>query len=210
MNNNEPSNSLQRLQESSLIPIVKDKQGYSRPATLGEAVKKNQGTMLDIQKNGGLRNLVGWVKGRLIELLQYLGAFDIAGEYQIQMLATRICTKFYYWTVPELDYAFLAFANGEYGKLNHYNHDRDTSVINPQDIMKSLIEYEKDMLEARGKLEEEKTKAALEAQKRKEALLPHGLEAWKIYCEKNGLDPSTHKLQSVSLDKHDVNKILKR
>lgn len=164
--------------------------------------------MLDIQKNGGLRNLVGWTKGRLIELFQYLGAFDIAGEYQIQTLATRICTKFYYWTVSELDYAFLAFANGEYGKLNHYNHDKDTSVINPQDVMKSLIAYEKDMLDARGKLEEEKRKAELEEQKRKEASQPHGLEAWRIYCERNGLDPNTHKLQSVNLDKHDVNKVL--
>lgn len=162
--------------------------------------------MLDIQKNGGLRSLIGWAKGRLIELFQYLGAFDIASEYQIQMLATRICTKFYYWTVSELDYAFLAFANGEYGKLNHYNHDRETSVINPQDVMKSLILYENDMLKARGEAEEERKRLEAERQKKEEAKKPHGLEAWIIYCKKNGLDPDSHRIQSVKLN--DVNEVL--
>lgn len=162
--------------------------------------------MLDIRKRGGLNNLVGWVKGRLIELFQYLGAFDIAGEYQIQMLATRICNKFYYWTVAELDYAFLAFENGEYGKLNHYNHDRETSVINPQDVMKALILYETDMLDARGKAEETKKKIEAEKQKILDSKKPHGIEAWRIYCKSKGLDPDKHKPASVFIK--DVNKVL--
>lgn len=174
--------------------------------SIGEAVSRNPKTMLSLQKERGLKPLIGWVKGRLIELFTYLGAFDIATEYQIQMLATRICVKFYYWTPSELDYAFVAFASGTYGKLTHYNHDRETSVINPQDIMKALIDYEKDLLAERGRVEEERMKQEEARKKAEDAKKPHGIEAWKLYCEKNGLDPATHRIQSVKL--HDVNEEL--
>ena len=162
--------------------------------------------MLTLRKERGLKPLIGWVKGRLIELFTYLGAFDIASEYQIQMLATRICAKYYYWTPTELDFAFLSFANGEYGKLHHYNHDRDTSVINPQDIMEALDKFEKDLLEERGRVEDEKKRQEEAKQAAKDAKKPHGLEAWKLYCESHGLDPDTHRIQSVKL--HDVNEEL--
>ena len=206
MSNNELSALLQKQRESSLIPVIQDKPGYIRPMSISEAVGRNPKSMLTLQKERGLKPLIGWVKGRLIELFTYLGAFDIATEYQIQVLATRICTKFFYWTPAELDYAFIAFASGTYGKLTHYNHDRETSVINPQDIMKALIDYEKDLLVARGKREEERMKQESERKKAEEAKKPHGLEAWNIYCEKAGLDPATHKLASVKL--HDVNEEL--
>ena len=112
MSNNALSASLQRLQESSLVPIIQDKPGYNRPTSIADAISRGGKTILSVQKERGLQPLVGWVKGRLIELFTYLGAFDIASEYQIQVLATRICTKFYYWTIQELDFAFLAFADG--------------------------------------------------------------------------------------------------
>lgn len=162
--------------------------------------------MLSVQKERGLKPLVGWVKGRLIELFTYLGAFDIVSEYQIQVLATRICTKFYYWTIQELDFAFVSFADGRYGKLVHYNHERNVSVINPQDVMKSLIEYEKELMAERGRIEDERKKKEKAEQAAKEANSPHGMEAWKLYCESNGLDPNTHHIASVKL--HDVNEEL--
>ena len=183
------------------MPIVKDKEGYVRPYSFNEAVIKNRQTILDIQKKGGIKHLVGWVKGRLIELFSYLGAFETVTEFQVQMLATRICAKYFWITPAELDYFFLCFQNGEYGKL--YNG----KTINPQDIMQGLILYENDLLEARGiaerqRMQQEEAKRAAE-----EAKKPHGLAAWKQYCEANGLDPSTHRPAVLSVVK-DVNKEL--
>ena len=109
--------------------------------------------MLDIQKRGGLRDLIGWVTGRLIDLLYYLGAYDNATDYQIQLLAQRICTKYFYITTAELDYFFVAFTNGEYNKLIN-----NGKTINPQDIMIGLIAYEADLLKERGRVEDERRK----------------------------------------------------
>ena len=163
--------------------------------------------MLDVQKEKGLKPLVGWVKGRLIELFTYLGAFDIVSEYQIQMMATRICTRYYYWTATELDYAFECFANGDYGKLYHINHKNgEPSAINPQDLMEAFQSYEVDLLTERGRIEEERMKEEQAKKDAEEAKKPHGLEAWKLYCEQNGLDPKTHKLTQVKL--HNVNEEL--
>ncbi len=182
------------LPDSSQVPIIKDRAGYVRPMSLSEAVNKNSQTMLDIQKKGGLQHLVGWVTGRLIELFSYLGAYDTVTDFQIQMLAQRICAKYFYITPGELDYFFLAFGNGEYRKL--INNGRS---INPQDIMQSLIEYEKDLLEERGRAEEKRMAEEEARRKAEEAKKPHGLAAWKQYCEQKGLDPDTHKLAAVKL-----------
>ena len=80
MSNNGISNVQSALPDSSRVPIIRDKANYQRPATLTEAIKKNKETMLDIQKRGGLRDLIGWVTGRLIDLLYYLGAYDNATD----------------------------------------------------------------------------------------------------------------------------------
>ncbi|MFQ8822185.1 MAG: hypothetical protein ACLR8W_11145 [Segatella copri] len=161
MNNNELSISQQRLQES-LVPIIKDKPNYVRPASFTSAICKSTTTLLSVQKQGGLRSLVGWVKGRLIELFTFLGVFDIVTEFQVQMLATRLCTKYYYWTTTELDYAFIRIMEGKYGKLYQYKHeyeDKSTATtINPQDLMVALDSYEKELLLERGKVEAERRK----------------------------------------------------
>lgn len=195
------STSLQRLQES-LVPIIRDRKGYVRPYSFCEAINKNRQTILTIQKKGGLKNLIGWVKGRLIGLFTYLGAFETVTEFQVQMLATRICAKYYWITPGELDYFFLCFQNGEYGKL--YNNGK---TINPQDIMRGLILYENDLLEARGIAEEQRMKEEKARKEAEEAKKPHGLKAWHKYCEDNGLDPNTHKLATFNLVQ-DTNKVL--
>lgn len=155
-----------------------------------------------------IRRLVSWVKRRLIEVFHYLGAFDIVEEYQIQTLAVRICNRFYYWTVQELDYAFVAFTNGEYGKLIHYNHDSDTSVINPQDFMRALIAFDADLRKERARYEEEQRSKKLAQERLRDAAKPHGIAAWIDYCQQNSLDPNTHKLPHISIDKMNVNKVL--
>lgn len=157
--------------------------------------------MLDIQKRGGFRDLVGWVTGRLIDLLYYLGAYDNTTDYQIQLLAQRICTKYHYFTPAELDYFFVAFTNGEYSKLIN-----NGKTINPQDIMKSLIDYEADLLKMRGEVEIERKKEEDRLKAIEDSKKILGIDAWRNYCKSKGLDPDTHTLPTVCL--HDVNKEL--
>lgn len=203
MNNNELIKTQSELQGSSQTSIIKDKIGYVRPVSFSEAIGKGSKTMLTIRKEGGIKNLTAWVVGRLIGVFNYLGAYNSTTDFQFQMLAQRICAKYFYLTPGELDYFFVCFENGEYRKL--FNNGK---TINPQDIMMSLIDYEKDLLEARGRIEEKRRAEEKEKQKAEEAMKPHGLAAWKLYCEKNGLDPNTHKPPTVSLEKHDTNKVL--
>lgn len=192
---------LLRKQQESLVPIVSDKPGYTRPCSINEAVTRGSSTLLTIRKKGGTKNLIGWVKGRLIELFTYLGGFETVTEYQIQCLANRICNKYYYITPAELDYFFLAFSNGEYGKLYV------SRTINPQDIMQALIAYIPDMLDARGEAERQHKLKLAEEQRFRDLREPHGLEAWRIHCAKNGLDPATHRIATSAIAK-DVNKVL--
>lgn len=191
-----------------MVPIIKDKPGYVRPASFSEAICKSNTTLLTIQKQGGLRSLVGWVKGRLIELFTFLGVFDIVTEYQIQMLATRICAKYYYWTTAEIDYAFISFIDGKYGKLYQHKHGENNTTINPQELMRAFSAYEKNLLKERGRIEGERKKQEEARKAAEDSKKPHGMEAWKIYCEKNNLDPSTHRIHTVDMSKHDVNQVL--
>lgn len=193
MSSNVP-NALQTRQPESLAQTKPS--GYYPPTSFEDAVGRKQDAISVVRKDDGkLQRLLLWVKARLIEVFTYLGAFDKVTEYQILVLAKRICDKFFYLTPAELDFFFVSFTNGEYRRL--YN----ASSVNPQDIMMSLIDYEKDLLIARG--EAEKRRIAEEEARRKaeEARKPHGLEAWKIYCRQKNLDPETHHLPTVSLPK---------
>ena len=207
MSSNELSTSQPRQQES-LVPIIKDKPGYVRPVSYTDAITKSKATLLDIQKQGGLRSLVGWVKGRLIELFTFLGVFDIVTEFQIQMLATRICVKYHYWTTAELDYAFVQFMEGKFGKLYQHKHDEGNTTINPQEILVALDSYQKELLAERGRVEDEQRKQEESRIAAKEAHIPHGIEGFKAYCAKNGLNPDTHRIASVNMKEHDINQIL--
>lgn len=172
--------------------------------SFAEAIKKGNKTMLTIRKEGGIQNLTAWVMGRLVVLFRYLGAYDTDGgvtDFQIQMLANRICAKYFYLTPGELDYFFVCFENGQYRKL--INNGRS---INPQDLMMSLVDYERDLLEERGRIEDERKREQEAKQAAEDAKKPHGLEAWRLFCESKGLDPDTHKLVTVKL--HDVNEEL--
>ena len=210
MSNNDLSNSLPKRQESSVATNSKTGNGYIQPLSFRDAISRGQDRVIAVVRRdqNDLRRLVSWIKRRLVEVFHYLGAFDIVEEYQIQTLAVRICNRFYYWTVPELDYAFVAFTNGEYGKLVHYNHDGDTSVINPQDVMKALIAFDADLLKERARYEDEQRSKKLAQERLRDASKPHGIAAWIDYCKQHGLDPNTHKLPRVNIDKMNVNKVL--
>lgn len=191
-----------------MVQIIKDKPGYVRPVSFSDAICKSNTTLLTIQKQGGLRSLVGWVKGRLIELFTFLGVFDIVTEFQIQMLATRICVKYHYWTTTELDYAFISFMQGDYGKLYQHKHGENNTTINPQEIIIALDSYQKDLLAERGRIEDERKKQEEDRRAAKEAHIPHGIEGFKAYCASKGLDPDTHRIASVNMKEHDINQVL--
>lgn len=156
--------------------------------------------------------MVGWVKGRLIELFTFLGVFDIVTEFQTQMLAIRICSKYYYWTTAELDYAFVVFTEGKFGKLYQHKHEygnkSSCTTVNPQEILVAFDSYEKELLAERGRIEDERKKQEEARKATEDSKKPHGMEAWKIYCEKNNLDPTTHRIHTVDMSKHDVNQVL--
>ncbi len=187
-------NTLQKRQQTSLTQNKPT--SYHPPVSLSDATSRRQDFISVIRKQKN-KELLTWVKGRLIEVFTYLGSFSKVTEYQVYTLAQRICNKYYYLTPVELDFFFIAFTNGEYRRLY------SSGSINPQDIMMSLIDYEKDLLEARGEAEK-KRQAEEDAKKREEEKKkPHGWEAWVIYCKKNGLDPKTHTIQTVKLHKLD-------
>lgn len=200
MNSNEQSSLQPRQQESSVVQARKS--GYTLPTSIEDAVGRKQDAISAIRKDKQkLALLVKWVESRLIKVFTYLGAFGNVTEFQVKMLAQRICAKYYYFTPAELDFFFVSFMNGEYGKL--YNN----GTINPQDIMQALIRYEPDLLAARSiKADEEyKRKQALRALE--DAKKPHGVMGWIEYCRNNGLDPNTHRPATLSLAK-DMNKEL--
>ena len=200
MNSNEQS-SLPQRQQASLAPQTK-KSGYTLPTSIEDAVGRKQDAISVIRKDKQkLEGLILWVKSRLIEVFTYLGAFGNVTEFQVKMLAQRICAKYYYFTPAELDFFFVSFMNGEYGKL--YNN----GTVNPQDIMQGLIRYEPDLLAARSIKADEEHKREQALRALKDAKKPHGVMGWIEYCRQNGLDPNTHRPASFSLAK-DTNKEL--
>lgn len=161
-----------------------------RPSSFSEAIGYSTSkTLLDIRKEGGTKNLTSWILGRLIELFTYLGAFESVTDFQVQMLATRICSKFYYFTPKELDYFFVKFENGDYGVFYI-----GKCGINPQIIMKALIKYEEEL---QSKREEEKSKRALQEISRKQKEEKEKAVSWEEYCKQKGIENRVSPLGNI-------------
>lgn len=182
-------NALQRKQQGYLART--DKPAYTPPTSLTEAVARPHRAISVVRQTRG-DELIMWVKSRLIRMFTYLGCFEKVTDYQVKTLAQRICDKYYHLTPTELDYFFVAFTNGEYRRLY------STSTVNPQDIMMSLIDYERDVLAARGEAEAARQREEARQKEAEEAKTPHGWQAWEIYCKENGLDPNTHRIKAFA------------
>lgn len=185
---NEQSILLQRQQESSL-GVIKDKVGYVRPSSFGEAITQNKQTLLDVRKAGGIKKLTGWVMGRLIALFTYVGAFEPITDYQVQLLATRICSKFYYFTPAELDYFFVKFEDGDYGVLYVGKYG-----VNPQVVMKALLKYEEELQVAK---EEEASKKSLREISKKRLEYKQKAVSWEEYCKMNDIVGKPNPLSEI-------------
>ena len=97
---------------------------------------------------------------------------------------------------------------GKYGKLYQHKHDEGNTTINPQEILVALDSYQKELLAERGRVEDEQRKQEEARKAAKEAHIPHGIEGFKAYCAKNGLNPDKHRIASVNIKEHDINQIL--
>lgn len=186
------NNDYKALQKKQQASLTQTDSSYVSPTSFAEAVCRGNPPISVVRKQKP-KELATWVKARLIEVFSYLGAYGNVTSYQVTTLARRICTKFFYFTPAELDYFFVCFSNGEYRKL--YNG----GSINPQDMMMSLIDFEKDLLAARGEAEIRRKQMEEEKKREEEKKKPHGYDAWVLYCQKHGLDPKAHTIQSVSL-----------
>lgn len=156
--------------------------------TLYDAVKESKQSLVLVDKSIGENVSLQWLKVQLIELLSFMGAFEQASEYQIVTLARHIRHKFFYLTFAELTYFFEAFADGSYGTMYVGKH------INPQNIMEALAKYENDVLQERGRIEDEEKNQRLSEELKKEKEKKEkgitGYAAWLRYC-KNSNRPNT-------------------
>lgn len=74
--------------------------------------------------------------------------------------------------------------------------------------MKALIAFDSDLLKERARYEDEQRSKKLAQERLRDAAKPHGISAWIDYCKQHGLDPNTHKLPRVNIDKMNVNNVL--
>ena len=148
------------MQRKQLVSSITQEIRKNRPVNLLDAVERSGTTLAAYNKNGVKSQVLQHLKICLIETLQYLGAFEITSEYQVQKMSERINAVAYWLSMEELDFFFQSFCDGIYGKLY------GGRAVNPQDIMQALQTYMRDVQEARGDVENKKR----QEQERQEAM----------------------------------------
>jgi hypothetical protein len=138
------------LQRKQLVSSITQEIRKNRPVNLLDAVERSGTTLAAYNKNGVKSQVLQHLKICLIETLQYLGAFEITSEYQVQKMSERINAVAYWLSMEELDFFFQSFCDGIYGKLY------GGRAVNPQDIMQALQTYMRDVQEARSDVENAK------------------------------------------------------
>lgn len=192
---------ISRLQSSSLQkqPAFLESTEIRKnpPMSLAEAVEKS-GKALSVYSKEGQGNVVLlFIKERLIKTLGYLGAFDVATEYQIEKLAKRIQEKVYYFSMQELDYFFTAFEDGQYGKLYAGRS------VNPQDIIQGLLQYKEALLDTRGDVE---NKRRLEEEAKEHLRIKQNAVSYEEYLRMKGKTPAPGESDLLQKLKDRINK----
>ena len=152
------------MQRKQPVSSITQEIRKNRPVTLIDAVGRSGTALAVYNKNGVKSQVLQHIKICLIETLQYLGAFEITSEYQVQKMSERINAVAYWLSMEELDFFFQSFCDGIYGKLY------GGRAVNPQDIMQALQTYMRDVQEARGdaeniKRQENERQEAIEAKR---------------------------------------------
>lgn len=188
---------LSRKQQESLAVL---QQGISKPTyrSLSEAAYYDTKSLSLINKEQGTSVVTTQaVAIRLIDVLNYVGAFEVATEVQISRLAESIVRKYYYMTISELAIFFQMFADGEFGRLYA------GKTLNPQDIMIALQMFQEYALEARGRAEDRRREEKERMEKKN-----HRPISYEEYCRIRGIK-KPFPLDSLPEDKS-IDKALNR
>lgn len=150
--------------------------------SLKEAVLKKdyQLNVIDIKVNDNVT--IQWIKAQLIDMLTFCGAFGAISEGQVLLIAKLIRNKYYYLTPTELLYFFQRFIEGAYGILYV------GKSVNPQIILQGITKFEEDVINMRVDIVNEEREKQIENEKRLIKEGKAGIQAWRIYCQKNNIE----------------------
>lgn len=123
-----------------------------------------------------------WIKAQLIDMLTFCGAFGAISEGQVLLIARLIRNKYYYLTPTELLYFFQQFIGGTYGILYV------GKSVNPQIILQGIAKFEEDVINMRDNIANEEREKQIKNEKRLIEEGKTGIQAWRIYCEKNNIE----------------------
>lgn len=138
-----------------------------------DAVSREGMSLNSIDAYFGEGASVTWLKLMLTDLLEYLGAFDIATVGQIKGTAGRMRLLCANMTPSELTYFFMSFSVGDYGKLYAGRS------VNPQDILIGLKEFRSKVFKQRAIYEEAKQQRKREEEYEQYKKDSIGYDEWK-------------------------------
>lgn len=142
--------------------------------SLDDAVRQNSPTLVRLDKTYPSNPSIFWLKYQLIEVFSFCGVYKNLSEYQIRRTAELIRHEYYWITVTELMEFFTQFEAGKFNKMYGYN---------PQDLLKSLNQFARDIQSMRGEIEREK-----QQQKLIEETSRPGI-SYEEYCKRKGRKP---------------------
>lgn len=149
--------------------------------SLSDAVKAEGYSLSRIDKIAKEDVTVQWLKGQLIDIMRFCGAFDVANETQIIVTAKLIRKNYFYLTLPELSCFFERFISGTYGMLYV------GKSINCQTIMQAVKDFENEVINQRMLVEEEKDESRRKEEQRLINEGKTGINAWLKYCHEHGI-----------------------
>ncbi len=172
----------------------------NRPVSLLDAVGRSGKALSVYNKEGTKAQVIKHISVCLIETLQYLGAFKVVSEYQVQKMSARIFAVAYWLSIEEIDFFFQSFCDGAYGKLY------GGSSVNPQDIMQALQSYMRDVQDARGDVENTKR---IENERIANIEMKRNAISYEEYAKMKGKPANSPNILEViqnSLNKNKINK----
>lgn len=147
--------------------------------SLSQAVKSKGHTLVSVVIKTHKKIVLRWLKAQLIEVYSFTGAIGVASEYQIKALAEHIYKVYYFLTFNELTYFFEAFENGAYGSFYV------GKTVNAQNLMDAMRKFEYEVLEERGRIEDEEKEQKEKKEELRARNKPTGHEAWLLYCKES-------------------------
>lgn len=149
--------------------------------SLYEAVTASHWDLYSIDKELNDKVTVQWIKGQLIDVLRFCGAFDDVEDFQIIVTAKQIRSDYYYLTLPELTFFFEKFIKGKFGKL--YAGKK----VNCQIFLQAISNFENEVINKRAKVQEEYEQQRKQREKETVRNGKTGIDGWREYCQTHGI-----------------------